>query len=330
MSKTPVILDHDGGHDDLVALCLLLANADKVKVIGCVITDADCFVQHGFNVTGKIMAMMHKTEGTDLFPIGKTSFKGVNPFPSDWRWSAKNMEDLPCVNIPEHNAVWEEVYEENDQRLGEQLMADLVLGSPEKVTLCVTGPLSCVAWCIDKYGDAFVNKIEKCVIMGGALHTKGNVFIEGRTDGSAEWNIFWDPAAAKKVLENTKLKKVLFSLDSTNHVPVNSSVVRRFGAQNEYLLSQFIGSAWASCTHHELMRPGDGYYAWDVLTAAYVVDNSISTFVSSSVEVVLSGESEGKTEPSFNGDRDDLLVGEKIDVQKFYDLVLQSARKARM
>lgn len=38
----PVILDHDGGHDDLVALALLLANPDKVKVIGCIVTDADC------------------------------------------------------------------------------------------------------------------------------------------------------------------------------------------------------------------------------------------------------------------------------------------------
>lgn len=112
--------------------------------------------------------------------------------------------------------------------------------------------------------------------MGGAVNVHGNVFLGDRTDGTAEWNIFWDPPAAQKVLTCTSLKVVLFSLDSTNHVPVISSVVQRFGAQNDYLLSQFVGAAWASCTHYALMRPNDGYYAWDVLTAAFAINSSLA------------------------------------------------------
>lgn len=330
MSPKPVILDHDGGHDDLVALALLLSNPSAVKVIGSIVTDADCFVQHAFSVTGKLMALMQVEEGVDLFPIGRSSFQGVNPFPSDWRWNAKNMDDLPCVNIPKHVKVWESVKAENEKYMGEQLMADLVMNSKEKVTICVTGPLSCVAWCIERYGEAFCKNVEECIIMGGAVDVKGNVFIDGRTDGSAEWNIFWDPPAAKVVLSCPHMRSVLFSLDSTNSVPVNSPMVQRFGAQNEYLLSQFIGSAWASCTHFEAMRPGDGYFAWDVLTAAYAIDRSLAEVEPMVLEIVTTPQdpSEGCTRRSSESSNTvQTLVAKNTNASLFYNLVLTSARK---
>ncbi|KAG5499433.1 hypothetical protein JKF63_07996 [Porcisia hertigi] len=328
-----VILDHDGGHDDLVALALLLGNPDSVKVIGCIVTDADCFVDHAFNVSGKVMAMMHAREATALFPVAKTSFKGVNPFPSEWRWNAKNMEDLPCVNIPQHVAIWEAVRAENDALVGEEVMAQLVMSSAEKVTICVTGPLSCVAWCIEKYGERFCKNVEECIIMGGALDVKGNVFIDGRTDGSAEWNIFWDPAAAKTVLTCPHLRSVLFSLDSTNSVPVTSEVVQKFGTQNEYLLSQFVGSAWASCTHFELMRPGDGYYAWDVLTAAYAIDRRVVEVEAVSVDVVVgkNAPNEGQTRRAADGVvSGNTFVAKKPNADMFYRMVMESARRCPM
>ncbi|CBZ23748.1 uncharacterized protein [Leishmania mexicana MHOM/GT/2001/U1103] len=329
MPPKPVIIDHDGGHDDLVALALLLGNPEAVKVIGCIVTDADCFVDQAFSVSGKLMAMMHARKATGLFPVAKTSFKGVNPFPSEWRWSSKNMDDLPCVNIPEHVAIWEAVRDENDALVGEEAMAQLVMSSPEKVTICVTGPLSCVAWCIEKYGEEFCKNVEECIIMGGAVDVKGNVFIDRRTDGSAEWNIFWDPAAAKTVLMCPHLKKVIFSLDSTNSVPVTSEVVQKFGAQNKYLLSQFVGSAWASCTHFELVRPNDGYYAWDVLTAAYAIERRLAEVEAVSLEVVVEANApnEGQTRRAAEGAATgNIYVAKNTKADMFYRMVMDSAR----
>lgn len=325
-SPKPVILDHDGGHDDLVALALLLGNPEKVKVIGCIVTDADCFVEHGFEASGKLMSLMHAEEGTALFPIAMSNFKGLNPFPSDWRWSARNIADLPSLNIPEHVAAWKALEPDNRKYVGEQLLADLVMASPEKVTICVTGPLSSVAWCIDRYGDKFCKNVDQCIIMGGAVDVRGNVFLD-RTDGTAEWNIFWDPVSAKKVLTNPSMSNILFSLDSTNHVPVNSTLAQRFGAQNHYVLSQFVGSAWSSCTHVELQRPGDGYYAWDVLTAAYAVDPTIAEVEPIPLDVVVDQvPSEGRIirSPSSTVST---LVAKNTDAEKFYALVLRSAEK---
>nr|CAJ2477268.1 unnamed protein product [Leishmania braziliensis] len=331
MSPKPVIIDHDGGHDDLVALALLLGNPESVKVIGCIVTDADCIVDHAFSVSGKLMAMMHATEATGLFPVAKTSFKGVNPFPSEWRWSAKNMDDLPCVNIPEHVTIWNSVCDQNDALVGEEVMAQLVMSSPEKVIICVTGPLSCVAWCIEKYGEEFCKNVEECVIMGGAVDVKGNVFIDGRTDGSAEWNIFWDPAAANTVLMCPHLKKIIFSLDSTNSVPVTSEVVQKFGAQNKYLLSQFVASTWASCTHVELLNPGNGYYAWDVLTAAYVIDRGLAEVEAVPLEVVVEANApnEGQIRRAADGAAlRNTYLAKNTNAELFYRLALDSARRS--
>lgn len=329
MAPIPVILDHDGGHDDLVALALLMANPQKVKIIGCTVTDADCFADHAFDASGRLMAMMHCTDGADLFPIGRCSFKGVNPFPTEWRWAAANMRDLPCLNIPKHVDVWKKHEAENKKLVGERLMADLVMNSKEKVTICVTGPLSCVAWCIENYGEQFTKNVAQCIIMGGAVDVKGNVFATGK-NGTAEWNIFWDPPAAKVVLGKPQFETVLFALDATNDVPVNSAVVQVFGQSNNYLLSQFVGSAWSSCTHLELARPGDGYYAWDVLTAAYAIDKSIASLTPVDLEVVTDTLSpcEGRTFRSTRpcGQRS-VMLATNTQAKKFYNLMYSSMRR---
>ncbi|ORC93406.1 putative inosine-adenosine-guanosine-nucleoside hydrolase [Trypanosoma theileri] len=322
-----VILDHDGGHDDIVALTLLLAHPEKANVIGCIVTDADCFATDAFNVTGKIMSLFHKHKNVPLFPIGKSSFKGVNPFPKEWRCHAKNMDDLPCLNIPEYSQFWDKVKVQNENLVGEQLLADLVMNSPDKVTICATGPLSNVAWCIEKYGERFTDKVEECVIMGGAVDVGGNVFQPG-TDGTAEWNIYWDPAAAKVVLRCPKMRNILFSLDSTNDVPVHSGIVQRFGAQNSFILSQFVGSAWAMCTHYELLRPGDGYFAWDVLTAAFTLDNSLAQLeeIALDVETEKNGN-EGRTFRLTDGKEGPrTFVAKNVKAELFYEMVLSSAR----
>jgi purine nucleosidase len=60
------------------------------------------------------------------------------------------------------------------------------------------------------------SKIEAVWWMGGALRVPGNVR-EPHTDGSAEWNAFWDPAALGGVWDSS-VPLVLVPLDATNKV----------------------------------------------------------------------------------------------------------------
>jgi len=234
---------------------------------------------------------------------------------------------LPCLNIPEYSSVWARLREKNKALVGEQLMADLVMNSPEKVTICVTGPLSSVAWCIERYGEKFTRNVERCVVMGGALDVKGNVFVKGK-NGTAEWNIFWDPPAAKAVLENPPFETVLFALDATNHVPIHSRNVHPYAMTNEYLLSQFVGSVYSRCTHIEYMRPGDGYYAWDVLTAAYIIDPKLCALKRVDVEVIVdqSNPCEGRTKNKGTGNS---MLRLPIDIksERFFTLCYESVKR---
>eukprot|EP00760_Papus_ankaliazontas_P003389 PhM_4_TR11596/c0_g1_i1/m.58172/K01239/iunH; purine nucleosidase len=300
MSKRPVILDHDGGVDDLVALVILLADLkNDIDFKGVVCIDADCFVDDGCEVSAQVLAMfdLHRT-----VPVGRSSLLGVHEFPKEWRKDAINMKCLPCVNtelvtkrLEEHNPLRKDI-------TGEALMAELVLASPDPVTLVVTGPLSNVAWCIQKHGEAFTSKVKEVIIMGGAVDVAGNVFppfvAADAADGSQEWNIYWDAPAARTVLECPHpLRNILFSLDSTNHVPVNEPFVRRFGRQNDMsLVSQFVGASWAMCTHFAaVFGEQHGYFAWDALTAAYVVDAGVCDLEEVNVHVITEGLAEGRT-----------------------------------
>nr|1R4F_A Chain A, IAG-nucleoside hydrolase [Trypanosoma vivax]1R4F_B Chain B, IAG-nucleoside hydrolase [Trypanosoma vivax] len=325
-SAKNVVLDHDGNLDDFVAMVLLASNTEKVRLIGALCTDADCFVENGFNVTGKIMCLMHNNMNLPLFPIGKSAATAVNPFPKEWRCLAKNMDDMPILNIPENVELWDKIKAENEKYEGQQLLADLVMNSEEKVTICVTGPLSNVAWCIDKYGEKFTSKVEECVIMGGAVDVRGNVFLPS-TDGTAEWNIYWDPASAKTVFGCPGLRRIMFSLDSTNTVPVRSPYVQRFGEQTNFLLSILVGTMWAMCTHCELLRDGDGYYAADALTAAYVVDQKVANVDPVPIDVVVDKQpNEGATVRTDAENYPLTFVARNPEAEFFLDMLLRSAR----
>jgi purine nucleosidase len=329
--KRKVILDHDGGIDDLVALGILLTQPHRVEMIGCIVTDADCYIDSGVSVTGKLCSLIRRKSRNSFpaFPIGRSTMHGVHPFPHEWRVDAKKMDDMPCLNVPKYAEHWDKEFLDDKSISGEELLARLVIHSETPVTICVTGPLSNVAFCITKYGSAFTKNVESVIIMGGAVDVKGNVFPPFEptpTDQSAEWNFYWDAPAAQTVIRCPEIKKILFTLDATNSVPVKSDFVQQFGPLNGHYLAQFFGCSWATCTHMFLVGEHCGYYAWDALTAAFILDPSIAELrpVKLSIEVQLGHPSEGR---SFRDEENgtECLVAKSADAQTFYSLMLSAA-----
>jgi hypothetical protein len=104
--------------------------------------------------------------------------------------------------------------------------------------------------------------------MGGALGVRGNVDPQpGSSDGSAEWNAFWDPPGAAAVW-GAGVPLLLVPLDATNTVPITRDLLYRFGPQAGRRLSLLAGTMWATVVTWDSERPGLPYYAWDTLTAA--------------------------------------------------------------
>src|SRR5207244_11395989 len=88
--------------------------------------------------------------------------------------------------------------------------------------------------------------VKELLLMGGALDVPGNVQEPGH-DGTAEWNIYWDPQAAKRVFDSA-IPITMFALDATNHVPVTPEFRRAFGLQYGHSFSAAAGSLWAMTT----------------------------------------------------------------------------------
>ena len=224
----PVLMDHDGGTpDDYLATALLLS-MDHVRPLGIVITEADCFIQPALSATCKLLGMMGKTQ----VPVAASTVKGRNPFPTEWRKTAYDLDRTLSVANPPSPL----------RETGQSFMVKTLRDAAGPVTLLVTGPLSSVAAALDA-DPKIESKIKSIAWMGGALNVKGNVEEKGH-DGSAEWNVYWDPPAAARVWR-TRIPIVLCPLDITNHAPVTQEIVDRLKAESRHPLAAFAAKALA-------------------------------------------------------------------------------------
>lgn len=89
----------------------------------------------------------------------------------------------------------------------EKLIIDLVRAAPEEVTIIALGPLTNIARAFQR-DPQLPGLVGQLVIMGGALQVGGNI------TPSAEFNIYCDPQAARRVLR-TPVTKTLVPLDVT-------------------------------------------------------------------------------------------------------------------
>lgn len=303
MSKQLVLMDHDGGVDDYLSVMLLMT-MEEVQPIGVVVTPADCYIQPAVSATRKILDLM----GRHDVPVAESTVRGINPFPRLYRRDSFIVDHLPILNESET------IQTPKVSESGQDFMVRSLQSAPEPVTLLVTGPLTTVASAIDLAPD-IESKIKQIVWMGGALNVSGNVerSLEAGGDGSAEWNVYWDPIAAKRIWE-TEIAIVLCSLDVTNNVPVTSEFVRRIGKQRRYPLSDLAGQCYA------LVIPQD-YYFWDVLATAYLARPEFYQLREWETIIVTSGVSQGRTKVVSGGRP--IKAMEKVDKEGFYEYILQ-------
>ncbi|MEW5861384.1 MAG: nucleoside hydrolase [Cyanobacteriota bacterium] len=303
MSKQLVLMDHDGGVDDYLATMLLMT-MDDVQPLGIVVTPADCYVQPAVSATRKILDLM----GRSQVPVAESTVRGINPFPRLFRRDSFVVDHLPILN--EGETIQTPLVPES----GQKFMVRSLQSAPAPVTLMVTGPLTTVATALDMAPE-IEGKIEEIVWMGGALNVPGNVSrdIEAGQDGSAEWNVYWDPISANRVWQ-TSIPIVLCPLDLTNNVPVTSEVVRQLGKQRRYPVSDLAGQCYA------LVIPQD-YYFWDILATAYLAHPEFYQVREEETVIVTAGISQGRTKVEPGGRK--IRVMQKVDKQQFYDYILQ-------
>jgi purine nucleosidase len=296
--------------DDYISMLLLLSY-DDVELLGISITPADTVIEGAVPATRKILDFA----GRSGVAVAGGTLEGPNPFPYSWRLDCLKVNDLPVLNRRS------EIAAPVSDLPGQEFLAETLAAAPQPVTLLVTGPLTNLAWALD-HRPGVEEKVKELVFMGGALEVEGNVQ-QPSHDGSAEWNIYWDPPGAKRVFES-RIPITMFPLDVTNQVPVTEEFRRAFGRQYEHPFSAAAGTIWAMTAGWDLAT-GLPYFCWDTLTTSYLSVPELCTFREFECDVVTEGPSEGRTVANSGGRPVNVAVG--VDAERFYAHCLETLRR---
>jgi inosine-uridine nucleoside N-ribohydrolase len=135
------------------------------------------------------------------------------------------------------------------------------------VTFVCVGPLTNMAFLLQQRPD-LGSRIDRIVIMGGALKVKGNI------SPFAEFNIWVDPEAARIVFDSS-VKKVLVPLDVTTTVDVSMEEMRAaVGSGNDF--ARYLVRATEGWVEAMKMLSGRGTFnPHDPIALAWLVEPAL-------------------------------------------------------
>ncbi len=281
--KRPVIIDTDAGTDDLMAISYLLAGGE-VDIRAITAVNGLCHVEQGAKNILRLLTLAGRTK-IPVFVGEAKPTAGNAAFPEEWRRTA---DDLPGSDLPQSSRSPEA--ESAVKYLAGQMR--LPPGGPS-LRILALGPLTNIAKALDASPDR-PRGIHEIVIMGGAFAVPGNLGDGGvfKTDNkSAEWNIYVDPLAARRVLA-AGLSIEFVPLDATNRVPIDTAFVRNFSQRADTPLGRLVSDLLAS--EQELVEQ-HAFYAWDPLAAVILAHPGVATFREYYVEIGLKPPADGQT-----------------------------------
>lgn len=309
--KIPIIIDCDPGVDDALAIILALRHPKVDLKAVCTVTgngDLENTTKNGL----KILSLC----GREDIPLYKGSGKGLDD---------KQPDTVPAFGDDGLGGYAHVV--QTDKQIEQENAVDFLLRAADEsngeITLFATGPCTNIARAIRKDKE-FPKKFKKLIVMGGAKYT-------GNMSPVAEYNFWADPLAAKEVMNAGFHEIVMIGLDVTNKIALGADIreiLRMFDTD----LSRFIYNItrvgleenWE--TRRKPVAP-----MHDVLTVAYLIDESILTLKKANIDVVAEGIGRGQSIVDIGGHWSDgnsnALYAAEVDVEKFYKLFLTTIFK---
>jgi inosine-uridine nucleoside N-ribohydrolase len=258
---TPIVIDCDPGHDDAIALMLALASPE-VELVGVTTVSGNQVVE---KTTANALKVLELCGRGDI-PVAEGA-----PDPLVRRRDVaahvhgQSGLDGPDLPTPSRRPVDEHAV---------QFLARVIREREGGLTLIPTGPLTNVALLLALAPDA---RPERIVLMGGSVG-------EGNRTPAAEFNIWADPEAARRVFESG-IDVTMIGLDVTHQALVTDADAEslrgagRVGAVAAELLDFY--RVWHRRAYPEL----DGSPLHDPVAVAHVVDPTLVATKPANIEV---------------------------------------------
>jgi pyrimidine-specific ribonucleoside hydrolase len=274
----PIIVDTDSGGDDLMAIAFLLARRD-VRIEAVTVANGLAHVRPGAENVLRLLELGGRGD-VPVYLGRETPLRGNAAFPEVWR---NNADVLLGTRRAQHIPQKQSAADYLAARLGER---------SRPLRILALGPLTNLGEALEHTPDG-LRGIEM-VIMGGALYAPGNLGDGGffhTANTTAEWNLYVDPLAAKRVFTSGARIR-LVPLDVTNQVQIDSALLKAFRSKARTPLGEFVDAILKQ--HHEDIRQGI-YYAWDPLAAVAMVEPRVVHESRLAVEVRQLPPEEGRT-----------------------------------
>jgi inosine-uridine nucleoside N-ribohydrolase len=300
----PILLDCDPGHDDAIALLLVLASPE-VELLGVTTVAGNQTLEKTTANAIRVLDFVGRDDvdvaaGADR-PLAREPAVAANVH-------GESGLDGPALPPPRREALPQHAAD---------FLALRLFDSPERVTLVPTGPLTNVALLLERHPDA-AGRIERIVLMGGSI-------AEGNVTPAAEFNVWADPEAARAVFESG-LDVTMIGLDVTHEAlmrPEDAERLRGAGRTGRLVAELF---DFFSAFHREVYG-FDGAPIHDAVAVAHVCRPDLVETVERHVAIETESElCRGRTVVDLwrrTGNEPNARVGVAIDGEAFLELLVE-------
>jgi len=249
---TSIIVDCDPGHDDAIALLLALAS-EEVRLLGVTTVAGNQTLEK--TTVNAISVLDHAGRGDIPVAAGanRPLVRELHVAADVHGESGLDGVDLPAPARgpePTHAIDW---------------IAATLSSSPTPVTLVATGPLTNIALFLARYPELSV-RIDRIVFMGGAIG-------EGNITPAAEFNVWVDPEAARRVFSNG-VDLTMVGLDVTHKALIMSAHVETLAAAGR--AGRLVADLYRFFLPVHAQRYGwQGAPVHDAVAVAHVIDGSL-------------------------------------------------------
>jgi inosine-uridine nucleoside N-ribohydrolase len=212
----PLLLDCDPGIDDMIAILVACASPE-IDLLGVSTVGGNAGIETTTRNARAVLALAGRPD----VPVAAGASRSLVRTAGSGATHVHGDNGLGGVQLPEPETP-------PDPRHAVDFLADLMAGAAEPVTLVATGPLTNVALLYARHPDVAAT-LDRLVIMGGSIGA-------GNTTPAAEFNIWFDPEAAYRVLTDPGLSRAvpttMVGLDVTYRTSFGLEDLARLRAAN--------------------------------------------------------------------------------------------------